>query len=134
MGRVWNSTIDRKSPLKRGGRLRPFGRFRQRRRAKGEVYGRYHRFFEGLFCLVRAECAGSVNGHHVKTVAAGGKDYANEVPLCAKHHTEVHQLGRSRFERRYQVDLTDEAARAASIVDRWFALTDPRVRQLWEGR
>jgi len=119
MGRVWNQTIPRRTPLKQGSRLRLFGRVRQRRRAKGDVYGDYHRFVGTLPCVVGGGCKGPVAGHHVKTVGAGGKDYGNEAPTCALHHQVFHSGGRSLFEARFDVDLTEEAE---------------RVRQLWEGR
>ena len=121
MGRVWNQTIPRRTPLKQGSRLRLFGRVRQRRRAKGDVYGPYHRYVGTLPCLAspRHGCIGGVAGHHIKTVGAGGKDYGNEVPVCAAAHQVIHNLGASFFEKYYGVDLEAQAA---------------RVRQLWEGQ
>ena len=120
MGHVWNSTIPRRTPLKQGSRLRLFGRVRQRRRAKGDVYGPYHRYVGTLPCVVGGGgCKGAVAGHHLKTVAAGGKDHGNEVPLCVPHHQTLHIGGRVLFEARFDVDLAEQA---------------DRVRQLWEGR
>ena len=122
----WNSTLNRRTPLKQGSRLRPFGRVRKRRQAKGEVYGDYHRFVGTLTCVASRtlriptmRCGWEVAGHHLISVGAAGKDYGNEVTLCTKHHTELHQLGTSRFERLYGVDLCYES---------------DVVRQLWEGR
>jgi hypothetical protein len=122
----WNSTLNRRTPLKQGSRLRPFGRLRQRRRAKGEVYGSYHVFVAKLPCvagrvprLPTMRCGWNTTGHHLKSIGAGGTDYGNEVALCFKHHDHLHVLGRATFERLYDVDLAAEAA---------------RVRQLWEGR
>jgi hypothetical protein len=121
----WNSNIPRRTPLKQRSRLRPFGRVRKRRQAKGDVYGPYHRFVGTLrSCIVGRSPAiycfvSTVAGHHLKTVGAGGRDYGNEVPLCASHHSLLHRIGPSRFEQLYGLNLEAEAE---------------LVRQLWEGR
>lgn len=117
MGRVWNSTIDRKTPLKRGGRLKrsPIKRVnRERAKARREnekVYGPYHVWISTLPChFASHECIGVVKGHHVKTVATGGEDYGNEIPLCVQHHTEAHA---GRWTREEQREI------AAEYAERW---------------
>ena len=50
-------------------------------------------------------CNGLADGHHLRTIGAGGKDYGNEVPLCRAAHTEVHTSGLTRFEAKYGIDL-----------------------------
>jgi len=41
----------------------------------------------------------SPDAHHVRSRGAGGSDY-DTVPLCRKHHTELHQIGQRTFESR----------------------------------
>ena len=45
--------------------------------------------------------------HHLKTVGSGGDDVPeNLVVLCPyRCHSEIHTIGRQRFEERYGVDL-----------------------------
>lgn len=72
-----------------------------------DVYGEYYEWVKGFdICAVSDDrCLGGLTGHHVKTVGAGGKDYGNVVPLCTRHHTAVHTIGRISFERQFGVDL-----------------------------
>lgn len=58
-------------------------------------------------------CVGAVVGHHVKSVGAGGKDYANEVPLCAGSHFTLHTMGQDAACRAWQIDFGAEAERIA---------------------
>lgn len=95
--------------------LNPVNRERKRRRREaGEVYGAFHRWLSTLPCILMDapghECLGTVTGHHVKSVGAGGKDWANEVPVCADAHAELHHAGRETFETRYGLDLSLIAA------------------------
>ena len=69
-------------------------------------------------CLIRDDdCVGRTQIHHVKSRGAGGKDPENIVPLCAYHHRVGHQNGWKTFAKRYDIDLTSEAARV------WKAIT-----------
>ncbi len=70
-------------------------------------YGPYHDYVARQKCVLwtRRECFGRVTGHHVRSVGAGGRDHGNEVPLCLKHHHELHTVGRRTFEREYGLDL-----------------------------
>ncbi len=43
--------------------------------------------------------------HHVKSRGAGGPDAENMVPLCRAHHSELHQIGVTEFQLRYNLDL-----------------------------
>lgn len=37
-------------------------------------------------------------GHHIKTKGSGGHDHSkNLMPLCQKHHNEIHQIGLREF-------------------------------------
>lgn len=41
--------------------------------------------------------------HHLKSRGAGGGDTLdNLMPLCFKHHQEIHRIGRSMFAAKYQ--------------------------------
>lgn len=52
---------------------------------------RYLKWIKQQECLlaIRGECIGITDAHHVKPVSLGGSDYT-AVPLCRKHHDEVH--------------------------------------------
>lgn len=120
---AWNSTLapgkpmERTSRLERSGPIPPVSRERKKKRADaGEVYGDFHRWCATRPCAIAkvpgSGCTGVVAGHHRKTVGAGGKDASNEVPLCTKHHTEVHTMGETRFEAKYHgIDMDLEEAR-----------------------
>lgn len=96
-----------------------------------DVYGPYHRFTASLPCWVRRSSPLAhtcrridysrplVEGHHDRTVGAGGVDYDNEIPLCQQMHYAIHQLGKPLFEERFQVSVE------AGIV--W-------VRGMWDAR
>lgn len=63
-------------------------------------------------CLCGSECFGGIDPHHVRTRGAGGRDKSNLVPLCRKHHTELHTIGRYTFEDKYKLgDLQMRAER-----------------------
>lgn len=55
-----------------------------------------------LACVYPADHA-----HHVVTRGAGGSDLT-AVPLCAKHHSEIHNIGTDTFSERYNLNLTRE--------------------------
>jgi len=43
-----------------------------------------------------------VCGHHIRTKGSGGDDIEeNLIPLCFQHHTEIHQIGLTRFCKKY---------------------------------
>ena len=54
----------------------------------------------GCFCFDDAD------SHHLKTKGSGGSDLTC-VPLCRRHHSEIHQIGREKFEKKYSVDLDE---------------------------
>jgi len=55
---------------------------------------------EELTCIACSQQG--VDLHHIKTRGAGGCDsYFNLMPLCRKHHTEVHKIGMRKFARTY---------------------------------
>jgi hypothetical protein len=68
--------------------------------------------------------AGLVTWHHVRHRGGGGSDHPdNLMPLCARHHTEIHKIGLSAF--------SDKYARAASWLNEHRWELDPWDR--WRG-
>lgn len=111
-----------KAQLPRFEPLKPVNKARKaKRKADGLVYGPYHDFVGTLPCLLRTNvihmCRGTVRGHHIVSVGAGGVDEGNEVPLCDAGHTlsmkSVHALGRESFEAYWKIRLEEEARRVA---------------------
>lgn len=69
-------------------------------------------------CSVRLEaCHGPVDKHHIKTRKSGGSDEPfNLIPLCRKHHTEIHQIGSVTFIEKYHLQEIF-AAKGWTIVE-----------------
>lgn len=66
---------------------------------------------EGIFCIV---CGTDAVLHHVRTRGSGGSDGAhNLMPLCRRHHTEIHAQGNRRFADKFP------AARAWLVENSW---------------
>lgn len=61
-------------------------------------------FIKTLPCMVSdKKCVGPIDAHHWRTRGAGGLDeLLNLAPLCRRHHTEVHQIGRKTFFKKYE--------------------------------
>lgn len=60
-------------------------------------------------CLGLVSCHGPIHAHHVRTAATSGtglkpSDYQT-VPLCERHHREIHNHGSTTFAERHEVDL-----------------------------
>lgn len=123
---VWKAGYDdpppwgcKREPLERSEPINPVNADRRRRRrVDGDTevrhtYGPYHRWVKSRPCYIRRhpdhECGLGPSGHHIKHVGNGGRDPANEVPLCEKAHRELHDTGRETWQDRYGVDL--EAAK-----------------------
>lgn len=115
--RAWNSTFKRsRKPMPKVNEERL-----KRREEQGLVYGPYHRWVETQPCILTGhqlhECEfylgrSGIEGHHLKTVASGGKDAGNEVSVCAKLHDLLHQHGKTWAEARYPgLSLDLEAVR-----------------------
>jgi hypothetical protein len=78
---------------------------------KNEINNEYRNHIRDFPCCVLKDCFGIVHAHHVTTKGAEGKDEANLVPLCAKHHSEIHLMGRNSFKEKYFLNLEDLADR-----------------------
>lgn len=86
----------RSKPLKRGGRLKPFGRRAKRGRESGEVFGPLCDHVREMACLA-CEAPGPSDPHHVKSRGAGYADWlshrnGNVVPLCRACHDSYTRL------------------------------------------
>lgn len=64
----------------------------------------YKEFIKKQECCIKPCNNYIVDPHHVKTRGAGGKDEENLIPLCRKHHTELHTIGRMSFQIKYDLD------------------------------
>jgi hypothetical protein len=58
-------------------------------------------------CLVDHVAA---NAHHTTAKGAGGSDYRC-VPLCPRHHNELHRIGRLTFQHKHNLDFSEEIIR-----------------------
>lgn len=69
-------------------------------------------------CWRGARCEGIMHAHHVRVNTGGGMGMKPPdhwtVPLCAKHHAELHAGGHQTFERQHAVDLRAAAERLAA--------------------
>lgn len=107
--------IPRKTPLARGGRIKP--RNAKRHSANWlRAYGSAERvqWVKSLPCLV---CGATPSENaHVYTGGMGRKaDAAKIVPLCLIHHAEQHAYGNRTIEDDYWLDLRAEAARIEAM-------------------
>ena len=69
----------------------------------------YIRWIRKQGCLV---CHRYAQAHHIHFGGVGTKGSDLEtVPLCWKHHMELHAKGQLTFEHKYKLDLQREAAR-----------------------
>ena len=57
--------------------------------------------YRSMFCEI---CGNKTNvcGHHIKSKGSGGPDLPhNLIPLCVKHHEEIHKKGINSFAEKY---------------------------------
>ncbi len=74
---------------------------------KREIDKKYLEYIKTLPCACKDEtCVGEIAPHHTTTKGAGGSDYLT-VPLCAKHHTQCHDMGRYSFQRKLGVSFDE---------------------------
>ena len=84
---------------------------------------KYKAWVRTLACLVdkdngKDKCYGRVDPHHLIARGMGGtrgkfleqKDWSC-IPACRKHHSELEQIGKSRFEKKYEINLRAENKR-----------------------
>lgn len=79
----------------------------------------------------RAHCGCMICGsrpadpHHVRSRGAGHGDWVkkngNVVPLCRRHHTEVHQGGPEKFRAKHEVNLGLRAVQQGIKYATWRA-------------
>lgn len=88
-------------------RKRPKMGLREPTQFRSQSHLAFVRRFE---CIVNnSDCSGRIEAAHVRSSGEGGTGLKPgdewSVPLCAQHHYEQHQIGESRFELRYGLDL-----------------------------
>lgn len=108
-------TLTRKTPLKRGGRLKPVNRER-RAAAFARNFGQRGALVRAMPCLLAGPgCEGQVQAAHAQARGMGGAkgDRFSLVPLCAGHHRRQ-ENGTKTFEAVHGLDLRAEAARIAA--------------------
>jgi hypothetical protein len=76
-------------------------------------------------CMNVTDCRGPVECAHVRARAAAGPDWDNVVPLCGRHHGDLHRFGRRSWEYRYQRRL----APSARVVTSLFLKAHPEQRK-----
>ena len=67
-------------------------------------------FVRSLRCLVFGCTSAVTDPHHLKSRGAGGSDHT-AVPMCRRHHGEVHAWGPRTFGEKYSVNLWAESSR-----------------------
>ncbi len=70
----------------------------------------YLNFVRSSRCAVVGCHAFAIDAHHTITRGAGGSDYS-AIPVCRSHHSELHHIGRARFESEYGISLAAVNAR-----------------------
>ena len=79
----------------------------------------YKSYIRSLACLVDGRwekdcdrCWGPVAPHHRKARGIGGNDKGKTddscVPVCTKHHSELEQIGETKFQVKHEIDLKFE--------------------------
>lgn len=75
----------------------------------------YHR----MRCIV-CNGLGSTVGHHIKSKGSGGDDVeSNLMPLCARHHHEIHSIGLTEFSEKYNSVVHWLVAHSWEFDGRW---------------
>lgn len=83
------------------------------------MYGSKKRvqWIASLPCVAAPLCWGKIDNAHTASGGTGRKaDAETIVPLCTRHHNQLHMMGRLSFEKRFDVDLAYEAE---TIAARW---------------
>lgn len=104
--------LQRRKPLRSGIKRAPERRWRK-----------HSQWVRGWCCVAFKSdpqgCDGKVEAAHVRTGTDGGMSEKPsdwwQVPMCARHHREQHQIGEPAFERKYGVDMKREALRLAKL-------------------
>lgn len=74
-------------------------------------------WLQSFGCCVPHCARADAQVHHVRTRGAGGT-WRDTVPLCVKHHRELHDIGRDTFAARHDVDLHGQARKFVSWWER----------------
>ena len=81
-------------------------------------FPRYLTWLRSLACGMPGCRCTPIHAHHVRGAATSGTGLKPPdwycVPLCYKHHAQIHQIGVMTFQRMHRVILLEEAARYAT--------------------
>lgn len=106
------------SGLKRS-RINPYNKERRKKKFKRN-FGSEERvkLIKKMTCVVPSCSKRNCHNAHVKARGMGGAkgDKNDIVPLCPKHHREQEKLGNKDFEKEYDINLLDEAARITTLL------------------
>lgn len=111
------TSLKRKTPLQSKTQLRNRTPLKQRgrnyKKRREDTFGEKAVWIRQQRCDV---CLGEAHWsmwqcdpHHEPSRARGGKK-KDLVPLCRRHHVVRHQIGPTRFNARYKIDLLERAA------------------------
>jgi hypothetical protein len=110
----------KRSPMKRGGRIKP------KKRTMSEfarIYGSKKRvaWVRSQPCTVAdcADCRESENAHVVNGGMGRKADANLIVPLCPWHHRQLHHMGVESFQEAYYMDRDGLEAEAKLVEARW---------------
>lgn len=105
----------KRTALARRTPLRPVNS-KRRAKLRAEQFGPLARWLVGMPCCVPGCLRYSGPPHHVKTRGAGGAE-RDQVPICQEHHEDIHSLGKTSFERLYELNLTELAAHNCGLYE-----------------
>lgn len=97
-------------------------------RVERKSFPGHMQFVRGFVCLAAASgtCIGKIHAHHVRNGTHAGLGLKPHdkwvVPLCARHHDELHTRGADTFEAKYKIDLkkcAEELARRSPHRRKW---------------
>jgi len=73
---------------------------------KSDKYLTFVHYHLCCVCIVFGREIPSGPPHHVNHQGSGGSDYL-AIPICARHHTEVHARGRDTFQSEHEINFAE---------------------------
>ena len=84
-------------------------------------------FYRMKACAV-CSMKSNVVGHHIKSFKSGGEcTHENMLPLCTKHHAEIHTIGLNSFAKKYETvkqQLKWKRWQYDGFMQKWMRLED----------
>lgn len=84
-----------------------YGPKRKRRAREGRVYGDRFEQVSMLPCPIHPGRGIGHPAHHHRRVSQGGTDEDGLIPFCIECHSELEQIGPTRFQAKHGVDLDE---------------------------